>query len=103
MSLKTIRLALIGFGNVGQSLVQILQAQAQSLAQNDNLQTEVVAVATLHHGSLYHPDGLDPQALLDAIGSRNLKHYPAQPGLVRGMDSLATIRKSNADCVIEMT
>ncbi len=103
MTVKTVRLALIGFGTVGQGFVDILRTRKQALADNQGFQAEVVAVSTLRRGAVYQPDGLDLDALLEAMRSGNLSQYPDQPGLVRGLDALDTIRKSNADCVIEVS
>ncbi len=98
---KTLKLALIGFGTVGQGFAEILQSQAHSLATQHGLRTAVVAVSDLLKGSVYHPDGLDIGALLTA--SQDLSGYPDQPGLVRGLDAIQTINQSNADVVIEVS
>ena len=100
---KTLRLALIGFGTVGQGLAAILQASADSLAAQQGVNLSIVAVSDLMKGAVYHPDGLDIAALLNAGKGGSLSAYPDQPGLVRGLDSLATIRQSNADAVVEVS
>ncbi|MCC7450800.1 MAG: homoserine dehydrogenase [Anaerolineae bacterium] len=98
-----LRLALIGFGTVGQGFAEILQASAESLAAQQGVRLSIVAVSDLIKGAVYHPDGLDVAALLNAGKSGSLSAYPDQPGLVRGQDSLATIRQSNADVVVEVS
>lgn len=98
------RLALIGFGTVGQGLVEILQAKQAGLAERYGVQFQVVAVSDLLKGSLYHPNGLDLDALLTTVRrTGRLDDYPAAPGLQRGWDSLTTIRQSNADTVVEVS
>src|SRR5579859_6770403 len=101
MAGKTVRVALIGFGNVGQGLVEIFRTRQQSLEQDNGFKAQVVAVYTAHRGALYHPDGLDPYRLLEAIHSGKLANYADQAGLVRDLSALDTIRKTNADCIIE--
>src|SRR5436309_16004137 len=102
-NMKSLRLALIGFGTVGQGLAEILRADAEKLATQSGFAATIVAVSDLLKGSVYHPDGLDIGKLLDAARGGNLSAYPDQLGLVRGLDALATIAQSNADTVIEVS
>lgn len=95
------KLALIGFGVVGQGLARILRDKKEGL-RNLGVEAQIVAVSTLE-GSLYHPEGLDIPQLLAAAKTGNLAHYPDAPGLQRGWDNLRTIRQSNADTVIEVS
>lgn len=97
------RLALVGFGNVGQGLVQLLITKATELEAKYQFNAKVVAVATLRKGSLYHPDGLDLAALLAAGRAGDFHTYPDSDGLIRGLDPLATITQTNADVVVETT
>lgn len=98
-----LRLALIGFGNVGQGLVELLITRGERLKQQYGFEASVVAVATLRRGSLYHPDGLDLDGLQVASRQGTLQHYPDAPGLVRGWSPLDIIRRSTADVVIELS
>ena len=100
---QPLRLALIGFGTVGQGLAEILQNRATELAAQQNFRAVIVAVSDLLKGAVYNPDGLEIAALLDAGRAGKLTQYPEQPGLVRGLDALATIQQSNADVVIEVS
>ncbi len=100
----TLRLAILGFGTVGQGFVEILLRKREFLAREFGAVFSVVAIADLAKGSLYHPDGLDLGAVLNALKTTgDLSHYPDVPGLVRGLDSLATIRTTTADTIIEAT
>ena len=99
----THKLALIGFGAVGQGLAQILKDKGDALRQNLGFEVKIVAVATRSKGSLYHPDGLDIAKLLEAIKNGNLIDYPDSPGLKRDWDNLKTIRESNADTIVEVS
>jgi homoserine dehydrogenase len=96
------KLALIGFGAVGQGLARILHTKGDSLRQNLGFEAQIVAVCTLSKGSLYHPKGLDIAKLLELVNHPDkFKAYPDTPGLQRGWDNLKTIRESNADTIIE--
>ncbi|MBI5667339.1 MAG: homoserine dehydrogenase [Chloroflexi bacterium] len=97
------RIAIIGFGVVGQGLAEILRDRAAELQSAHNFHGEIVAVATRSRGTLYHPDGLDTAQLLEAIGKGHLGHYPHVYGLTRNWDALTLVRQSNADVVVEVS
>lgn len=99
--MKEYRLALIGFGNVGQGLAQILQERGEELAQQHGASFHIVAVSDLLKGSIYDPAGLDTGALLDAVKANgNLQAVQAPH---RDWDALRTIEESNADIILEMS
>ena len=62
--MRTYRLALIGFGNVGQGLATILRDHGTMIAGQHGAEYRIVAVNTGRHGSIYNPDGFDPGLLL---------------------------------------
>src|SRR5690348_8293312 len=95
------KLALIGFGVVGQGLAEILRDKADSLRTQSGFEAQIVAVATGSRGTLYNPDGLDIPALLDAIRAGHLDHYPDAHGLSRNEDILALVKRCNADVMVE--
>lgn len=92
------RLLLIGFGAVGQGLAKILRDQAAYLQEREEFSAQIVGVATRSRGTLYHPDGLDIDALLNVS---HLDQYPQTDGLVRGGDTLELIRTAHADVLVE--
>ncbi|MCP4427923.1 MAG: homoserine dehydrogenase [Chloroflexi bacterium] len=99
--MKRYRLALIGFGNVGQGFAQILHDRGAEFARLYGAEFKIVAVSDLLKGSVYQPDGLDTAVLLNAIQTDgNLNHVPAA---TRGWDGMETIQNSNADVVVEMS
>lgn len=99
--MRTYRLALIGFGNVGQGFAQILRDQGDWLAEHFGLQLSIVAISDLQRGSLYEPNGLDPHSLLSAIESKG--HLNDIPAASHGWDARTTIADSQADVVVELT
>jgi len=99
--MRTWRLALIGFGNVGQGFAQILRDRGEWLAEQFGLRLQIVAVNDLQRGSIYDPAGLDPQALLSAVeAGGDLGGVPAP---FRGWDAPRTIAECQADVVAELT
>ena len=99
--MKTYRLVLIGFGNVGQGLATILIERGEWLKQNAGLALTIVAVSDLLKGSVYDPKGLDPKVLLDAV--RATGKLDAVPAPYRGWDALRTITEADADVVVELS
>lgn len=94
------KIILIGFGTVGQGLVEILRDKADDLKLSKNFAPQIVGVVTRSRGSLYHPEGLDLNGLLTAIKAGSLDQYADAPGLERGWDALQTIR-AGADVMVE--
>jgi homoserine dehydrogenase len=99
--MDTYRLALIGFGNVGQGLAHIIAERGDALAERFGAQFQVVAVSDLHKGSLYHPTGIPADHLLQAIQADD--SLETVPVAQRGWDALRTISDSNADVILELT
>ena len=99
--MKTYRLTLIGFGNVGQGLAQVLRDHGSDLAQRFGANFEIVAVSDKFLGSIYDPAGLDPAALLDAVAADG--HLQTLNAPQKGWDALQTIKHSDADVVVEMS
>jgi homoserine dehydrogenase len=103
--MQTYRLAVIGFGNVGQGFTQILRDEGAELAQQYGARFQIVAVCDLLKGSVHDPKGLDPAALLDSIGTAAplRGERGAAPDRREAWDALQTIERSNADIVIELS
>jgi homoserine dehydrogenase len=98
MSLTTYRLALVGFGAVGQGLARLLRDHGERLAQRYDLALRLVAVCTRSRGSLHDPAGLDPAALLDAIErAGHLRDLPGQTEL----GVLDLVERRAADVLVE--
>lgn len=98
--MREYKLALIGFGNVGQGLVQILAERSEQYANQFEARFTVVAVCDMVKGSVYNPDGIAPTELLDAAAAGRLNTVKAPH---HDWDALHTITDSNADVVVEMT
>ena len=108
--MQTYRLAIIGFGNVGQGFTQILRDEGAELAQQYGARFQIVAVCDLLKGSVHDPKGIDPAALLDSIAATaTLDRVTATLDRVAAPDrreawnALETIERSHADVVIELS
>jgi len=95
------KLALIGFGNVGQGLAEILSQKAALLLEKFDVDIRIVAICDLYKGSIANPDGFDPQALLNHVSEMgDLTEFPAPN---EGWDARETIEKSGANVLVELS
>jgi homoserine dehydrogenase len=103
--MQTYRLALIGFGNVGQGFAEILRDRSADLAQRFGVEFQIVAAVTKRPGgvndSAYAPGGLDPAALLAAVNTPG--GLASLSVSERDWEPLRLIRESNADIVVEVS
>ena len=97
---KQYKLAIIGFGNVGQGLAKILVDRQALLEEKFGLHISIVAVCDLHKGSVSNADGLDPAELLSNI-EQNGNLYEMQSEF-SGWNAEETIAKSGADILVEL-
>ncbi|MBT8477314.1 MAG: homoserine dehydrogenase, partial [Gemmatimonadetes bacterium] len=95
------RLAIIGFGNVGQGFAEILSDHGPRLLEQFGVQFRIVGVSDNLKGSIHDPAGFDPADLLDAVRlSGNLGGVDAPE---RGWDGVEMARQSSADVVVELS
>ncbi len=94
------KIAIIGFGVVGQGLAEILLRHGQRLREEYGFEYSVVAVSDFVKGAAYDPKGLDLAKILELAKTNGISRYPAAQ---TGWNALDTIRKSNADVVAEAT
>ena len=95
------KIALIGFGTVGQGLCEILMSKREAMKKSLGFEWDVVAVSDIQKGAVYAPDGLDVKQLLSlAEAGKSLEGYSG--GAEKGWDALRTIRESNATIVCEL-
>ncbi|NQV36896.1 MAG: homoserine dehydrogenase [Candidatus Marinimicrobia bacterium] len=100
------RIALIGFGTVGQGLAEILLQKENELKKKYGYEWQIVAVSDAMKGSVFCSEGLDvPQLLHLAKENTSLTNYVCSKGCnsrEKGWDAVETITKSNADVVCEL-
>ncbi|GAG09453.1 unnamed protein product, partial [marine sediment metagenome] len=95
------KIAFIGFGTVGQGLSEILLEKKDMLAEKYDFHYTIVAVSDIMKGSVYDENGLDMAKILDLVKmGKKLDEYPTG---IKGMDSLTTIKETNADTIVEVT
>ena len=99
--MKTIRLGMIGFGNVGQGLAQIIRERGEEYRRRFGLDLRITAVADALKGCAARAEGFDPAELLDKVARDG--HLKGLPGEQPGWDAPALIRESNADVIVELS
>lgn len=97
--MKEYKLAIIGFGNVGQGFAQILAERGSMIERSFGARFTITAVCDTLKGSLADPNGISPAALLEAVKRSDKIDGLSAP--VHGWDALKTIQESGAHAVIE--
>jgi homoserine dehydrogenase len=91
------RIALVGFGNVGQGLAEILLKKREELETRYGFEFNIVGISDIAWGTAYNPNGLDITAVLAA--AKEKKKFSQD---LKDWDALTMIKKSNATVVCEM-
>ncbi len=95
------KLALLGFGNVGQSLATLLEDKRDEMKLKYNIDFSITGISTGRHGIAINQNGLDTGQALKVIRtgkSLNTLSVEEQPA-----DSFDFIRHTNADVLFENT
>lgn len=96
-----LRLAIIGFGNVGQEFARLLIRKRDWLVRDKGLDIEVHAIATRSRGSLLSDRGLDlDRAIKSLEGGGTLESYGPE---VVDLSPLDIIGNCDADILVELT
>jgi len=91
------RIALIGFGTVGQGLAEILLSKEQELKEKYGYEFNIVGISDIAWGTAYNPDGLDIPSMLET--AKEKKKFSKD---LKDWDALALIKESNATVVCEL-
>jgi homoserine dehydrogenase len=95
---KKYRLALIGFGNVGRALTEVILERVDLYKKQFGLEFVIVAVSDARKGSVYEPKGLDVKALLGATDSLEILNAEH-----KGWGALDTAQGADYDILCEMS
>jgi homoserine dehydrogenase len=97
MSLRPLRIAIIGLGIVGSGFLTLMHEKKERLSKDYALEFEIVAVCDKMKGSIFNKDGLDTGVLLsDGPSSDKLDGK-------RGLSSFEIIELDEVDVVVEAT
>ncbi len=94
------KIQIIGFGNIGQGFVKVLQDKREFLKDKYGIDPVVVSITDIT-GTIVNADekGVDLAKALEAIKDGGIKSYP---GAV-DMDGIKAIKEVDADIVLELT
>ncbi len=99
--MRSIRLAIVGFGVVGQGLAELLHTKKEFLQQQFDLSVTLVGVANARSGFIYKEDGLDIPMMLEMVAARQpLIQYPNSQHWEYALEGLQAI---HADMLAEAT
>jgi homoserine dehydrogenase len=95
------KLALLGFGNVGQALARLLSRKRGEIEHKHRITYSFTGIGTGRHGMTIDPQGLDVEAALRlAAEGGSLESLSAYTPPV---DAFDFIRRCQADCLFENT
>jgi len=95
------RIALLGFGNVGQSLARLLLRKGDQLKHDHNLTFTITAIATARHGMAIDPNGINVEHALQLITNHNkLDVLSTHPRITNAMEFIGSC---GADVLFENT
>ena len=95
------KLALLGFGNVGQALARLLLEKRDTLQQEYHITFAITGIATGRHGAAIDSQGLDVRRALQAVSQgKTLDAFSASSA---PRDAFDFIRRCGADVLFENT
>ncbi len=99
--MDTYRIALLGFGNVGQAFARLLVRKRDLLASDYGLAFSVTGLATARHGTAIQPQGIDLEHALSMLASGG--KLDQLTNLPDAGDPYEFIRRSGANVLFENT
>jgi homoserine dehydrogenase len=92
------KIALLGFGTVGQGISEILLNKKNYLKEKYGFEFDIVAVGDFVYGNCYNPNGLDIPFMIEEAKAK--KKFSKD---VSKLDNIALIKESNATVLCELT
>jgi homoserine dehydrogenase len=94
------KLALLGFGNVGRALAELLLRKQAELADRYDITFSVTGIATARHGTVVHPNGIDLASVLEMMRTKRSLNLITKSLIANSFDF---IHKCGADVLFENT
>ncbi|MFH0866030.1 MAG: homoserine dehydrogenase, partial [Bacteroidota bacterium] len=92
------KIAILGFGTVGQGISEILLSKKNYLKEKYNFEFDIVAVGDFVYGNCYNPNGLDIPFMIEEAKAK--KKFTKD---VSKWDNVTLIKESNATVLCELT
>lgn len=92
------KIGIIGFGTVGKGICELLLQKSDYLKENHKIEYSVVAITDRRLGTVYNPEGLDVQELIELAENKTSfsQHVVKE-------DTISLIEKSEANVWLELT
>ncbi len=98
--MKRLKLALIGFGNVGQGFIKVLKRYKAWILGEYEMDVQISYIVDPIKGSIYVEDGVDIDEILEYVeADGNIRRHPKS----QEIDSKTPLRDGDVDVVIEVT
>ncbi|MCQ2547109.1 MAG: hypothetical protein MJ161_06145 [Clostridia bacterium] len=97
--MKTLRLALMGFGNVGQAFGKMLLEKTGEIQEQYGTDVKITALATATRGNLYNPGGIDIARAVEDASERG-RFSGSDITELSGMELLES---AEYDCLMELS
>ena len=88
--MKTIRIALIGYGSVGRAFARMLLRREDYIRDTFDAKAIITGICTRSRGAIVRPEGIDTEALTDDMFDK-------------GTDAFAVIEEGEYDVMVELT
>ncbi len=98
---RTVKLCLIGFGNVGQAFILLAERKKELLEKDYGVKLIITAIATGRHGRAIDPDGIDTGKAIDLYQKGHSLESLSKEKTPRDMREF--IAKSQADFLLEIS
>ncbi len=96
-----VRVALLGFGSVGQALAELFLRKEAWLKEQAGLEVRVTGILTGRHGGVIEEEGVDLHEALKVIRAGG--SLAALPGGIQAMEGVAFVQRVPADVLFENT
>ena len=96
--MKTIKIGMVGFGNVGHGFLQTLAEKKDYFRREYSLQFLVTAITDIRYGTIYDPQGLPADQLAVSSDFSGLS-----PDFFRDWNTIQMIRNADTDVIIELS
>lgn len=98
---NNIKIAILGFGNVGKAFAKLLIEKEKEIFEKFNLNVCVVAISTKSKGCLVNENGIDLKGILSDL--KKLNHFDKNRDDYREMTSMEVAENINYDILFELT
>ena len=96
--MKTIKIGMIGFGNVGHGLIRALSEKKDFFRKEYGLEFLITALTDIRYGTICDPDGLPLEELAESKDFSGVN-----PALFRDWNTIQMIRNSDSNVIIELS